>query len=161
MGVHVEGFEDVLVRMARCCTPVPGDGIMGFVTRGRGVSVHRTDCANATSLSAAQAERVLDVEWDEDTTGAFVALIEVRGIDRPRLLADVISMLSDNHISILTCHSHVDDERVARIRLEFELGDSSHLDMVLKRIQTVEGVFDAERALPASTVGSAEPDPRA
>jgi len=102
-----------------------------------------------------------DVEWDEDTTGAFVALIEVRGIDRPRLLADVISMLSDNHISILTCHSHVDDERVARIRLEFELGDSSHLDMVLKRIQTVEGVFDAERALPASTVGSAEPDPRA
>ncbi len=161
VGVHVEGFEDVLVRMARCCTPVPGDGIMGFVTRGRGVSVHRTDCANATSLSAAQAERVLDVEWDEDTTGAFVALIEVRGIDRPRLLADVISMLSDNHISILTCHSHVDDERVARIRLEFELGDSSHLDMVLKRIQTVEGVFDAERALPASTVGSAEPDPRA
>jgi GTP pyrophosphokinase len=154
--VHVEGFDDVLVRMARCCTPVPGDEIMGFVTRGRGVSVHRTDCANAASLSSAQAERVLDVDWDDDSTGAFVALIEVKGIDRPRLLVDVIATLSDGHISILTCHSHVDAERVATIRLEFELGDSSHLDVLLQRIQAVEGVYDADRALPSSRAGAPE-----
>jgi len=153
VGVHVEGFDDLLVRMARCCTPVPGDAVMGFVTRGRGVSVHRSDCANATSLAIESSERVVDVDWDEDTSGAFVALVEIKGIDRPRLLQDVISTLSDSHIAILTCHSYVDAERVATMRLEFELGDSSHLDVLLRRIQSIEGIYDAERVLP-----SARPD---
>ena len=84
---HVLALDDVLVRLARCCTPVPGDEIIGFVTRGRGVSVHRADCANAVSLQAGQRDRLIEVEWDEDFSGGtFVASIEVRAIDRPRLL---------------------------------------------------------------------------
>ena len=88
-GVHVEGLDDLMVRLSRCCTPVPGDEILGFVTRGRGVSVHRADCANAVSLAAGQKDRLIDVEWDESHDGTFVAAIEVKALDRGRLLRDV------------------------------------------------------------------------
>src|SRR5690606_25780561 len=81
-GVHVEGLDDVMVRLSRCCTPVPGDDIIGFVTRGRGVSVHRADCANAVSLASAQGDRLIDVEWDNENSGEFVASIEVKALDR-------------------------------------------------------------------------------
>ena len=82
--------------------PVPGDDIIGFVTRGRGVSVHRTDCANASSLAGAQAERIIDVDWDTDAAGHFVALVEIKALDRPRLLQEVTATLSDNHVNILS-----------------------------------------------------------
>ena len=88
-GVHVEGLDDLMVRLSRCCTPVPGDEILGFVTRGRGVSVHRADCANAVSLAAGQKDRLIEVEWDESHDGTFVAAIEVKALDRGRLLRDV------------------------------------------------------------------------
>jgi GTP diphosphokinase / guanosine-3',5'-bis(diphosphate) 3'-diphosphatase len=149
-GVHVEGYDDMLVRMARCCTPVPGDPIMGFVTRGRGVSVHRTDCANASSLAEGQTERIVDVSWDDDAAGHFVALVEVKGLDRPRLLQDVISTLSDDHVNILTCHSHCGHDRVSKMRFEFELGDPSHLDTLLNRLRTIDSVYDAHRVVPGS-----------
>jgi len=149
-GVHVEGFDDLLVRMARCCTPVPGDEIIGFVTRGRGVSVHRTDCANATSLVAGQAERIIDVDWDQDSSGDFVALIEVKGLDRPRLLQDVISTLSDGHVSIIACHSHAGPDRIATMRFEFELGERSHLEVLLNRIRAIDSVYDADRVVPGA-----------
>ncbi|MFZ4431735.1 MAG: RelA/SpoT family protein [Microthrixaceae bacterium] len=149
-GVHVEGFDDLLVRMARCCTPVPGDEIVGFVTRGRGVSVHRTDCANATSLVAGQSERIIDVDWDQDSSGDFVALIEVKGLDRPRLLQDVISTLSDGHVSIITSHSHAGTDRIATMRFEFELGDRSHLEVLLNRIRAIDSVYDADRVVPGA-----------
>ena len=149
-GVHVEGFDDLLVRMARCCTPVPGDEIIGFVTRGRGVSVHRTDCANATSLVAGQAERIVDVDWDQDSSGDFVALIEVKGLDRPRLLQDVISTLSDGHVSIIACHSHADPDRIATLRFEVELGERSHLAVLLNRIRAIDSVYDADRVVPGA-----------
>src|SRR3954452_13021997 len=120
--VHVEGLDDMLVRLAQCCTPVPGDEIIGFVTRGRGVSVHRTDCANASSLAAGQAERIIDVDWDSDSAGHFVALVEVKALDRPRLLQDVTATLSDNHVNILSSQSHCGHDRVSKMRFEFELG---------------------------------------
>src|SRR5205823_159195 len=102
VGVHVEGLDDVMVRLSRCCTPVPGDEIIGFVTRGRGVSVHRADCANAVSLSAGQVDRVIEVEWDRRTGGSFVASIEVKALDRSKLLRDVSTILSDHHVNILS-----------------------------------------------------------
>ena len=96
VGIHVEGFDDLLVRLSKCCTPVPGDPILGFVTRGRGVSVHRSDCANAVSLASGQAARLIDVEWDRETAGAtFRAAVEVVALDRARLLRDVANSLSD------------------------------------------------------------------
>ena len=150
-GVHVEGLDDVMVRLSRCCTPVPGDEIIGFVTRGRGVSVHRADCANAGSLRSGQRDRLIEVEWDEEFSGgSFVASIEVRAIDRPRLLRDVSSALADNHVNILTCAMTTGGDRVASMRFDVELGDPSHLSLVLGSIRGIEGVYETYRVLPGS-----------
>ncbi|MGB6059592.1 MAG: bifunctional (p)ppGpp synthetase/guanosine-3',5'-bis(diphosphate) 3'-pyrophosphohydrolase [Microthrixaceae bacterium] len=149
-GVHVEGYDDMLVRMARCCTPVPGDPIVGFVTRGRGVSVHRSDCANASSLAAGQAERIIDVDWDADSAGHFVALVEIKALDRPRLLQDVTLTLSDSHVNILDCQTHTGHDRVSKMRFEFELGDPSHLETLLDRLRSIESVYDAFRVVPGA-----------
>jgi guanosine-3',5'-bis(diphosphate) 3'-pyrophosphohydrolase len=148
-GVHVEGLDDVMVRLSRCCTPVPGDEIMGFVTRGRGVSVHRTDCANAVSL-ANQAQRVIEVEWDHDQPAAFVVSVEIEALDRERLLRDVAQVLSEHHVNILTSTSQTSSDRVARFRFEFELADPNHLDSLLKAVQRVDSVYDAYRVLPGA-----------
>ncbi|MFV0317768.1 MAG: RelA/SpoT family protein [Microthrixaceae bacterium] len=151
VGVHVEGFDDMLVRMARCCTPVPGDEIVGFITRGRGVSVHRSDCSNAVSLSQGQGERILNVDWDTDHTGDFLALVEVRALDRPKLLQEVIAVLSEHRVNIVHSTSHAGSDRVATMRFEFELGDPSHLETLLNRLRTIDSVYDAYRVLPGAS----------
>jgi GTP pyrophosphokinase len=148
-GVHVEGLDDVMVRLSRCCTPVPGDEIMGFVTRGRGVSVHRTDCANAVSLRN-QADRVIDVEWDNDAPGNYTVSIEVEALDRSRLLRDVADVLSDHHVNILSCSSQTQADRIARFRFEFELADPGHLDSILAAVKRIDAVYDAARVLPGT-----------
>jgi GTP pyrophosphokinase len=154
--VHVEGLDDVMVRLSRCCTPVPGDEIMGFVTRGRGVSVHRTDCANAVSL-AAQTQRVIEVEWDHDQTATFVVSVEIEALDRSRLLRDVAQVLSEHHVNILMSTSQTSSDRVARLRFDFELADPSHLDSLLKAVQRVDSVFDAYRVLPGAATRAESP----
>jgi GTP pyrophosphokinase len=148
-----------MVRLSRCCTPVPGDEIMGFVTRGRGVSVHRTDCANAVSL-AAQAQRLIEVEWDHDETATFVVSVEIEALDRSRLLRDVAQVLSEHHVNILNSASQTSRDRVARLRFDFELADPGHLDSLLKAVQRVDSVFDAYRVLPgAATRGDVVESP--
>ena len=147
VGVHVEGLDDVMVRLSRCCTPVPGDEIMGFVTRGRGVSVHRADCANATAL-ANQTQRVIDVEWDHDETATFLVSVEVEALDRSRLLRDVAQVLAENHVNILNSTSQTSRDRVAHLRFDFELADPSHLDSILQTVQRVDSVYEAHRLLP-------------
>jgi GTP pyrophosphokinase len=149
VGVHVEGLEDILVRLSRCCTPVPGDDIVGFVTRGRGVSVHRADCANAESLMSEQTARLIDVEWDDDRTKAiFRAGVEVVAYDRSRLLRDVANALSEQHVNIVSCSTHTGGDRIAKMRFEFELADPSHLDSVLRTIKQIDAVYDAYRLVP-------------
>ena len=149
-GVHVEGLDDVMVRLAMCCTPVPGDEIVGFVTAGRGVSVHRSDCANAVTLTTSMGERQIEVDWDGARTGVFVASIEVEALDRARLLGDVSTAMADHHVNIVAASTHTGSDRVARLRFDFELADPSHLDAVLKSVKRVDSVFDAYRALPGS-----------
>jgi GTP pyrophosphokinase len=151
-GVHVEGLDDVMVRLSRCCTPVPGDEIMGFVTRGRGVSVHRADCANAVSLATGKGERLIEVEWDTEISGSFVASIEIKALDRARLLSDVARALSDHHVNILSCSSNTGSDRISKMRFDFELGDPSHLDSVLSTIKRIESVYDAYRVVPGKGV---------
>ena len=107
---------------------MPGDEILGFVTRGRGVSVHRADCANAVSLAAGQGDRLIDVDWDESHEGTFVATIEVKALDRGRLLRDVAASMSDHHVNILSSTTHTGSDRVSKMRFEFELADPGHLD---------------------------------
>ena len=148
-GVHVEGLDDVMVRLSRCCTPVPGDEIIGFVTRGRGVTVHRADCANAVSLGHAEAARLIDVEWDGDTTDSmFIASIEVKALDRSRLLRDVSNALSDHHVNIVACSTHTGSDRISKMRFDFELADPNHLDAVVRTIKTIDSVYDAYRIVP-------------
>ncbi len=150
-SIHVEGLDDVLVRLSKCCTPVPGDPIMGFITKGRGVSVHRVDCANAASLEAQQAARVIDVDWADDGAGeTFVAAVEVKALDRTRLLRDVANVLSDQHVNIVACTTSTGGDRVARMRFEFEFADPSHLSTVLRVIKSIDGVYDAYRILPGA-----------
>src|SRR4051794_6972005 len=148
-GVHVEGLDDVMVRLSRCCTPVPGDEIMGFVTRGRGVSVHRTDCANAVSLQS-QADRVIDVEWDNDSPGNYTVSVEVEALDRSKLLRDIADVLSEHHVNILSCSSTTQADRIAHLRFEFELADPGHLDSILAAVKRIDSVYDAARVLPGN-----------
>ena len=147
VGIHVEGFDDVLVRLSKCCTPVPGDEILGFITRGRGVSIHRSDCANAGTFADDQSSRLVDVEWDGSSTGTvFRASVEVVALDRSRLLRDVANELSEQHVNIVACSTHTGGDRVAKMRFEFELADPGHLDSVLRTIKKIDGVYDAYRS---------------
>ncbi|MFJ6014325.1 RelA/SpoT family protein [Streptomyces sp. NPDC092952] len=147
-GVVVKGVEDVWVKLARCCTPVPGDPIIGFVTRGSGVSVHRADCVNVDSLSQ-QPERILDVEWAPTQSSVFLVAIQVEALDRSRLLSDVTRVLSDQHVNILSAAVQTSRDRVATSRFTFEMGDPKHLGHVLKAVRGVEGVYDVYRVTSA------------
>jgi len=149
VGVHVEGLDDLLVRLSRCCTPVPPDGIIGFVTRGRGVSVHRADCANAVSLATDQGDRLIDVEWDEESDGHFVVSVVLKALDRPGLLRDVSGVLADHHVNVLTTSTSTSgSDRVATMRFDFELGDPGHLESLLRMLRKVDSVYDVHRAVP-------------
>ncbi len=146
-GVVVPGSEDVWVRLARCCTPVPGDDILGFVTRGQGVSVHRTDCPNAKSLIS-QPERLIDVSWRAGKPTSFVVAVQVEALDRTRLLSDVATVLSDHHVNILSATSAVGRDRTTMLRFTFELADITHLTEILGAVKKVENVYDAFRVVP-------------
>ncbi|MFD8913829.1 RelA/SpoT family protein [Streptomyces sp. NPDC059575] len=147
-GVVVKGVDDVWVKLARCCTPVPGDPIIGFVTRGSGVSVHRSDCVNVESLSR-EPERILDVEWAPTQSSVFLVAIQVEALDRSRLLSDVTRVLSDQHVNILSAAVQTSRDRVATSRFTFEMGDPKHLGHVLKAVRGVEGVYDVYRVTSA------------
>ena len=143
-GIVVKGVSDVWVKLARCCTPVPGDEVLGFVTRGRGVSVHRGDCANAGPLLAEQ-DRVVAVEWAPTADSMFLVAIQCEALDRTRLLSDVTRVLSDAHVSILSATVTTTRDRVAVSRFTFEMADPKHLTHLLGQVRGVAGVFDAYR----------------
>jgi GTP pyrophosphokinase len=143
-GVIVKGITDVLVKLAKCCTPVPGDDILGFVTRGSGVSVHRKDCTNAASLLS-QPERLVDVEWAPTSQSTFLVQIMVEALDRARLLSDITLVLSDQHVNILSASLNTSRDRVAKSKFTFEMGDPKHLGAILKAVRSIDGVFDAYR----------------
>jgi guanosine-3',5'-bis(diphosphate) 3'-pyrophosphohydrolase len=143
-GVVVHGASDLLVKLARCCTPVPGDSIVGFITRGSGVSVHRGDCPNVKSLTQ-EPERLVDVEWAPNAQSVFLVAIQVEALDRARLLSDVTRVLSDHHVNILSAALQTGRDRVAKSRFTFEMGDPKHLGHVLKAVRSVDGVFDVYR----------------
>ncbi len=144
-GVEVEGSDDVLVKLARCCTPVPGDEIVGFITRGSGVSVHRQDCVNVDDLRTHQGDRIVNVKWNLAAKTLFLVNIQVEALDRARLLSDVTRTLSDQHVNILNASVSTSKDRTAISRFTFEMADASHLDAVLASVRGVEGVYDVYR----------------
>jgi len=143
-GVRVKGADGLLVKLARCCTPVPGDAIVGFVTRGAGVSVHRDDCSNLASMRS-EPERFVEVEWTGSSRGLYLVNIQVEALDRAGLLSDITRVLSELHVNILSASVATSRARVAQSRFVFEMGDGTHLDNVLSAVRRVEGVFDVYR----------------
>ena len=143
-GVLVRGASDILVKVAKCCTPVPGDEIVGFVTRGSGVSVHRTDCPNVKAL-ASEEDRFVEVSWAPTTKSVFRVQIQVEAIDRSGLLSDVTRVLSEHHVNILSATVSTTDERLAISRFVFEMGDAVHLDRVLNAVRRIDAVYDVYR----------------
>ena len=126
-GVSVKGSEDIWIKLAKCCTPVPGDEIAGFVTRASGVSVHRSDCVNGKAMLQSEPD------------------IQVEALDRARLLSDVTRTLSDQHVNILSAAVHTSKDRIAFSRFTFEMADATHLDTVLKAVRSISGVYDVYR----------------
>ncbi|MET0589849.1 MAG: ACT domain-containing protein, partial [Naasia sp.] len=143
-GVLVRGAPDILVKLAKCCTPVPGDEIVGFVTRGAGVSVHRTDCKNVSELQS-QPERMIGVEWAPSSKSVFMVQIQVEALDRAGLLSDVTRVLSEHHVNILSATVSTSSERLALSRFVFEMGDTTHLDRVLNAVRRIDAVYDVYR----------------
>ncbi len=143
-GIVVKGVEDIWVKLAKCCTPVPGDQIVGFVTRGAGVSVHRADCANVEQLLA-QPERIVDVAWTAGANTMFLVQIQVEALDRSRLLSDVTRVLSDHHVNILSATVSTTSDRIAMSRFVFEMAEPGHLQQVLAAVRKIDGVFDVYR----------------
>ena len=141
----MEGVADVWVRLSRCCTPVPGDEITGFVTHGHGVSVHRGDCVNIAHLSETQKERLVNVHWAPTEGSVFLVAIQVEALDRTKLLADVTRVLSDQHVNILSATVTTSRDRVAISRFTFEMGDPKHLGSVLRAVRAIDGVYDVYR----------------
>ncbi|MDO7866926.1 bifunctional (p)ppGpp synthetase/guanosine-3',5'-bis(diphosphate) 3'-pyrophosphohydrolase [Nocardioides sp. WY-20] len=142
--VVVKGADGLWVKLAKCCTPVPPDEILGFVTKGGGVSVHRTDCTNAADLQS-QPERLIEVEWEGSAKATFLVNIQVEALDRSRLLSDITMALSDAHVNILSASLNTSRDRVAKSKFSFEMADAKHLDNVLRAVRGVPGVFDAYR----------------
>ena len=153
-GVSVKGVGDVWIKLARCCMPVPGDNIIGFITRNQGVSVHRTDCQNMIDLKNKQPERVVEVEWTS-TKGLFMVKIQVEALDRRNLLSDVTRVLSDHGVNIISGTIATGSDRLATSQFSFEMADPQHLNSLLAAVRKIDGVFDVYRITGAKE--SAEP----
>ncbi|MGO4105750.1 bifunctional (p)ppGpp synthetase/guanosine-3',5'-bis(diphosphate) 3'-pyrophosphohydrolase [Leifsonia sp. YAF41] len=143
-GILVRGAPDILVKLARCCTPVPGDEIVGFITRGSGVSVHQKSCHNVQSLLK-EPERMIDVEWAPTSKSLFMVQIQIEALDRSGLLSDVTRVLSEHHVNILSATVNTSSARLALSRFVFEMGDTTHLDRVLNAVRRIDAVYDVYR----------------
>ena len=146
--IVVKGVDDVLVRLSRCCNPVPGDDILGFVTRGRGVSVHRADCPNALDLKR-HPERIIEVEWEGTPTAAtYQVEIYIEALDRMNLLLDVTRVISEMGANVLSCNTTTHRDGMVEMRFLFQLSDLAVIERMTKRLSAIDGVFDARRMMP-------------
>ncbi len=146
-GIKVKGIDEVLVRLARCCNPVPGDNIIGFITRGRGISVHRAECTNVQQLKE-QEDRLIEVTWDKKAAKSFPVEIQVESIDRKKLLKDISTIISDAGVNILNASVVTSKDKVAILRFVFEIGSIAHLQSIIKNIENVDTVYSVYRLMP-------------
>ena len=145
-GIAVKGIADLSVRFYKCCSPVPGDEILGFVTRGRGISIHRTDCVNVMNLPELERARVIDAEWQpEEAQGKYEAVIQIFANDRKGLLVDVSKALTERNISIQSINSRTNKQGIATLLLTFEVESREELNRVIDKLQGIESVIDIER----------------
>ncbi|WP_442878156.1 RelA/SpoT family protein [Brachybacterium sp. J144] len=144
-GVVVDGQSDLWVKLAKCCAPVPGDPIVGFVTRGSGISVHHATCTNALQLREQQPDRIVAVTWSGRHSTAYLVHIKVEALDRPRLLTDLAMVVAEQQVNLQSASAQTNSDRLATAFFSFELADPSHLQSVLSQVRRVEGVYDVYR----------------
>ncbi len=147
-GVVVKGLDDVFVRLSHCCNPLPGDDIIGFITRGRGVSVHRADCPNAEDLRR-NPERIIEVAWEGEIEAVYQVEIYIEAIDRLRLLQDIVMFLADSGVNIVSCTTTTHKDDIVEMRFVFEVSDLAIVNRILSDTKKIDGVFGASRVLPS------------
>ena len=145
--IIVEGYDDIQVRIAKCCVPVPGDDIIGFVTISNGIAIHRSDCLNVR-IDLEKGERIVDVSWGYEPNTGSVVWIEIEAIDRPYLLRDATIAISDNGGNILVAKSVTNSKRIVSLIFQLEISDSNQLEAILKDSKNIDNVFDATRIFP-------------
>ncbi|MGM0498709.1 MAG: RelA/SpoT family protein [Bacillota bacterium] len=148
-GISVKGMEEMLVRMAKCCNPVPGDDIVGYITRGRGVSVHRKDCKNLKNLAESEPERIIDVSWERGRTESYQVDLRIEAVNKSALLNDVTHIIKEEKINILSVMARTNDQNRAVINLSLELSSTEHMYDIMKKIESISGVLNVSRAKPA------------
>ena len=141
--MRIDGIDNLLLRFAKCCTPVPGDNIVGVVTRGRGVSIHRRDCHNVKNSSAAL--KLLDAEWEENAEGLYPVEIEVTGMDSSHFLSDVVNAVAESKVNISALNARRTRDRLTSIRMTVTVKDINHLDNVISKINRVRDVYSVHR----------------
>ena len=144
-GVTVKGLNNIMVRFARCCNPVPGDDIAGYITKGRGVSVHRKDCSNFKAIVEKQREKVVDVSWGTEKGAAYVAELEVKAEDRMCLLSDVMLVITDSNLSLLSLNAKSGKNGVANINIQVKIDNIEQLKELMKKIRRIQGILDVYR----------------
>lgn len=144
-GVTVKGLNNIMVRFARCCNPVPGDDIAGYITKGRGVSVHRKDCSNFKAIVEKQREKVVDVSWGTEKGAAYVAELEVKAEDRMCLLSDVMLVITDSNLSLLSLNAKSGRNGVANINIQVKIDNIEQLKELMKKIRRLQGILDVYR----------------
>ena len=144
-GVTVKGLNNIMVRFARCCNPVPGDDIAGYITKGRGVSVHRKDCSNFKAIVEKQREKVVDVSWGTEKGAAYVAELEVKAEDRMCLLSDVMLVITDSNLSLLSLNAKSGKNGVANINIQVKIDNIEQLKELMKKIRRLQGILDVYR----------------
>ncbi len=147
-GITVKGIHDMAVRFSKCCSPVPGDEIVGFITRGRGISIHRTDCTNIMALPEIERGRLMDADWEDmgnNGSGKFMADITIYATNRNGLLADISKVLTEKNINILSMNTRTSKDDVATLQTSFEISSREELNHVIDKLQTINSVIDIER----------------
>jgi GTP pyrophosphokinase len=151
-GVKVLGLDNMVVRFAHCCNPLPGDVIVGYITRGRGVSIHRNDCPNLNGYRRNEPERIIDVSWDVQSQPGYQVEVEVKALDRSRLTTDVMNTIADSRIPINSVYARSNKQKLATINLTLEITNVDHLQSILQKIKRVDGVLEVRRVLPSQVV---------
>lgn len=147
-GVRVKGIDNVVVRLAHCCNPLPGDAIVGYITRGRGISVHRNDCPNILHHLNMEPERIIEVAWDQDDEATYQVQIEAVALDRPRLAMDIMSAVADTKTIINSVHARATRNNMATIDLKIEIRSLEHLQYILDKIRRIKDVMEVKRVTP-------------
>jgi len=144
-GVIIKGIDNIKVRFSKCCNPVPGDAIVGYITRGRGVSIHRADCTNIHDLSDSDDQRFIEVQWDNKEKATFISELQIKALDRPKLLQDITSLYVDAKLNAVSLNLRINKEKVAIVDIGFEINDIKQIEDLIKKMKKLDGVLEVYR----------------